>query len=56
MTQEIIIYRSPLEKMFYDGLFDPAVWEFMGILLGIVTIFVVGCAIRDKYKHRKFRR
>ena len=56
MAQEIILYRSPIEKMFYDGLLDPVFWEFMFYFIIVIAIIVGVYTVLDIKKRRKFRR
>lgn len=57
MAQEIIVYRSPLEKLFYDSLFDPLFWQFMGGVLIFIIGWIIGRTIYTNYiKKRKTMR
>lgn len=58
MTQEIIVYRNPLEKNFYDMIQEyPEV--FLGII-GCMILVVAGCVlygkVRDWLARRRNRR
>jgi len=58
--QEIVIYRSPIEKDIYDSLSSPFMWEvlvpglFIMIALFMIINFIQNTDIVDKIK-RKFK-